>query len=236
MNETLIRSAWRERLSNPIRLGSLCGVFVLPLVTTIIDPDPQLAEAFWAALFAAVLGTGIIGLEISSGSLSLVLTRPISRRTYVLSRWIAVALLATGLSIAQLSCQALIIRFSGHELPLELFLFDAADRASLALGVAAAFVFLSTIGASVADLFLWAGLNVLAGVLQTAGKLMSIPLLGQGGRLFGRIANPHVDVYRLLFSTRVPWLEALQYLAILTFALAAATVVLNRRELSYASD
>lgn len=235
MNATIVRSAWRERLSNPVRLGSLLGAFVLPLVTTMIDPEPQLAEAIWATGFAVILATGIIGLEISSGSLSLVFTRPIGRGTYVVSRWAAVALLATGFSILQLACQATMIQAGGHEIPMGLFLLDVADRVSLSAGIAAVFVLLSTIGASVADLFLWTGANVLAQVLQAAGRLTATPVLNHGGRLLDRIANPRFDLYRLLFSSSVPWAEALQYLAILLLSLTIATFVLNRRELSYAT-
>jgi ABC-type transport system involved in multi-copper enzyme maturation permease subunit len=235
VNPTILQATWQERLSHPIRLGSLLGAFLLPLVTTAIDPEPQLAESFWAEGFAAILATGIIGLEISSGSLALVFTRPIARGAYVVSRWTAVATIAIGFSILQLACQVVLMRSAGHSVPVELLFFDAADRIFLAGGVSAVFLLFSCIGSSIADLFFWAGANVLADVLQVSGRLTGHASLARAGRWVNELVNPHFDLYRFVFSSPLPWSEALRYASVLSICLVLATSLINRRELSYAT-
>lgn len=235
MNSTIFRTTLKERLSHPVRLGGLLGVFLLPLLTTIADPQPAIADTFWAAAFAVVLASGLFGLEISSGAMLLVFTRPITRSSYVLSRFAAVAAAAVALSLLQLACQAALIRARGGDIPADLFAFAAADRAFLAVGVASVFALFSSVGSSVADLFLWAGGNVLAAALEASGRAASVPAAQWAGRAIEASMNPRLDLYRVMFSSPPGWSELLRYAATVLMCLTISISLMNRKELSYAT-
>lgn len=235
MIRTIVLATIRQQLSQPIRLGGLIGALLMPLITTAVDPDPQLSQAYWATIFVAIVGTGVIGLEISGGTLGLVFTRPITRASYVLGRWSGISAVAVLMSTAQLAIQAAEISAAGSAIPWRILFFGLLDRACLAVGVAAVFVMLSCLGSGITDLVCWAAVNVAADVLELCGRQINVAALTTSGKSLQFLANPRLDVYRFLFSVPLAWSDLFAYLSLVVLYLLAAVVLLNRRELSYAT-
>ena len=51
----------------------------------------------------------------------------------------------------------------------------------------------------------------------------------------GDSLNPSIDLHRLLVATPMPWFPILSYASTVALCVAIAIVVVNRKELSYAS-
>src|SRR5512140_2374400 len=98
MNLDVCVATLRERLSNPIRLAALLGFALFPIPIALVDPRPNSSASFFHPLIAVTLASGILGLDISSGVLALVFTRPVARRVYALSKWASVTVIAAVLS------------------------------------------------------------------------------------------------------------------------------------------
>jgi hypothetical protein len=229
-------STIRQLFSQPVRCGALLGAALLPLLQTSFDPDPRLGNTTWAMWIAVIAASGIIGLEVSSGSLSLFFTRPLSRARYVLSRWSAAASVAlTAISLG-LAIETTIIAIRNGDISAAAVALALTDRALLAIGIVSVLACFSAIASSLGDLVIWASLHILGVALGAAGHSANIVWLQDVARLLRRVANPMLDVHRLLASSRVPWAEVTGYAATLALAAAIAIFVMNRKELSYASE
>lgn len=88
------------------------SLFVVPYVLVLAmaglassrSESPAMAWPMMSVLLAIILGSRLIGPEFSSGTLQLILVKPIGRSTYVLSRAAGVALVVTiGIAVAALS-------------------------------------------------------------------------------------------------------------------------------------
>lgn len=236
MSLPIYTSTIRQLFSQPVRCGALLGAALLPLLQTSLDPEPRLGNTTWAMWIAVIATSGIIGLEVSTGSLSLFFTRPLSRARYVVSRWSAAASVAAGTIATTLAIESSILAIRDGEISAAAIALALIDRCVLAIGIVSVMVCFSAIASSLGDLVIWASLHILAIALGAAGHSASLVWLQDLGRLVRRVANPMFDLHRLLASSRVPWAEVTGYAATLAFAAAIAIFVMNRKELSYASE
>ncbi len=83
---------------------------------------------------------------------------------------------------------------------------------------------------------IWLAIHIVAMSLFASGDAAAMPLLTDLARVLQRIANPEPDAFRLISSMRVPWSHLALYFATLLLALGIAAFVLNRKELTYASE
>ena len=236
MSAVVVLATWRRLLAQPVRVGALLGVLTLPLLPALFDPQPPLVDPNYAVVLGALATVGVIGLEVSSGALGLTLTRPLARRTWVVSRWLAVASAAAALAAAQVLGHGALILARTGTMPAEGLAIGTAEAVLAAAGVSTVLVLLSSLGASYADLVIWLSALIASWSAEAAGEVASLPSLVQAGQVLRRLVCPRIDLHRLLFSTRVPYAELLVYAATTVTALALAVVMLNRRELSYADD
>lgn len=236
MSLAIVCSTIRQLFSQPVRTGALIGAAVIPLLQAAVDPDPRLTAATWSMWIAVITSAGIIGLEISTGSLSLYFTRPITRAAYVLSRWGGAASVAASMTLVSLGAESAILLYRDGEMSLAAFLLALADRLLATIGVVSVMVCFSALTSSLGDLVIWASIHILAVAAASAGQMAAMTWMQDLARILRRVANPMLDVHRLLASSRVPWAEVAGYAATLILAAAIAIVAMNRKELSYASE
>lgn len=235
MNSALVVAFLRQRLTSPLRVVLLGFSFFVTLIFVAATKGiaPLEGAAVW---FALTLAAGAIGQEVSSGVLSLTFARPITRATYVLSRWGAAGGFAAALGLVQVAASLMVIAARGGPLP------HGADIAALAiecvleaLTTAAVVVMLSSLVNGLGDVGLWfltAMIASFTGMLTDSTKHV----------VLARLA--HELLRTVMPSLRVGWLfgagdsqvyALLATLSTLTASLAVAVWVVNRKELSYAA-
>ncbi len=236
MNPALFVATIRQLFSQPVRTGALLGCAILPLLQLAVDPDPRLGSPKWAVFIAVIAAAGVIGLEVSTGSLALFFTRPITRATYVFSRWAGATAVAMALVIVSLAGEVALILARDGELGTTPLLLALADRLSVVIGIVSVMTCFSAMVSSLGDLVIWLSIHIVAMSLGASGDAASMPLLTDMSIALRRIANPEIDSFRVISSMRLPWSHLAFYLATVLLALGMATFVLNRKELSYASE
>jgi ABC-type transport system involved in multi-copper enzyme maturation permease subunit len=235
VNKTIIVAMIRQRLESPLRMVILFMTMGLPLLTVAFAPGAGLSAVGNCYAAVLVFAAGMIGQDLSSGTLQLLLARPVTRAEYVLSKWAG----AAGGAIAVVLLQIIVVTalMAAHGVPPDvraagLFL---AGNVLLAIGVAAVMALLSTLVPGFGDL----GLLVLAFfsaiVMQGIGSMKEWPAVTRAATEIQNFINPQLDLPQLVHGP-LPWLSIVSYLSTVTLSLALAIVVLNRRELSYASS
>lgn len=236
MNRALFVATIRQLFSQPVRTGALIGCTLLPLLQLAVDPDPRFGTQQWAVFIAAIAAAGVIGLEVSSGSLALFFTRPITRWSYVFSRWGGAAAVACSLTLVSLAGEVVLIHGRGGEVSSTTLIIALIDRLSIVIGVVTMMTCFSALVSSLGDLVIWMSAHILAMSLAASGDAASIPILSKAGGALRRVANPEIDAFLLLSSMRVPWSHLAFYAGIVLLALGIAAFALNRKELTYASE
>ena len=72
--------------------------------------------------------------------------------------------------------------------------------------------------------------------LQLAAGLFRAPWLARAGVEIGRFVAPALDLNALFGGGQISWFDVVSYFSTVTLCVALAIVILNRRELSYATD
>jgi ABC-type transport system involved in multi-copper enzyme maturation permease subunit len=104
MNWTLIKNTIQRLLGRSVTQLVIIGYAVFALVTVLtttegVDQAPNyMAQSAWFLTWA--LGTGLLGSDRSDGYLPLLLSRPISRAQYVLSRWAGLVICVVAVDLA----------------------------------------------------------------------------------------------------------------------------------------
>jgi hypothetical protein len=189
-------------------------------------PPPMLG-----ALFAVMLGAGVISREASSGALALAFTRPILRRDYVFAKWSAVSLAAMAASAATVG-----FGVAKHGAP------DSASVATSLLtqalastGTAAVITMLSAFSRGYSDAGLWTAGTALSGLLKLYGSATAKAWMVRAGADVHSLLMPAIEIEQLRYMVDVPLFAIFSYLSSVAVALAVAVVWLNSRELSYAT-
>jgi len=224
----------RQRLTSPLRMVVLFMTMGMPLATVLFVPRAgfgTLGNCYSAAL---VFAAGMIGQDLSSGTLQLLFARPITRTEYLISKWAAAALATIGVVVVQVGLAVMIMVSRGAPPEARDALMFFANDVLLAVGVTAVMALLSSLVPGLGDL----GVLVLAFfsslVLQGIGGIKSWPAATRAATELQQFMNPQVDLAALVHGP-VPWFSIVSYVSTVTLSLALAIVVLNRRELSYAT-
>ena len=101
MNRVVIAESVRRHVTNPGYLAFLALLVIVALAVSVFD-RPASAWPSLVTLLALIAGCGAIGPEFSSGTLQLILVKPVNRAVYLLSRvaglvlvvWLAAAVAA----------------------------------------------------------------------------------------------------------------------------------------------
>ncbi len=221
----LVVATWRERLSRPVAAVVcvlICGATTASAVTNgngLDDPTLPLA---------LILGAGSIGRDVSSGVLALLLTRPLTRTTYLMAKWTAVTAAVAMLSCLTLTVQMLLLRSKGIDISGGELWSTAFSSVTSAGGLAAVLVLFSVFMPGAGDIALWVALNLVGFLAQRA---MSMRVHTEWGNLL----HPTLGWASTFGGTPISWFTLSSYLSTVTLCLCAAALVLNRKEISYAS-
>lgn len=176
-----------------------------------------------------LLGLGLISRDISGGSIQLVLLRPLSRATYVLSKWFSLALVGWGLllfiHLSFLAHQGLAGTGAGA---WGLVLLAQVAQVAAVCAVIALF---SVVPINFGELGLLIGSSLVLALLKGLNLRWGSEALDAALGVAWRILLPSVGdgTTRLLTSLPIN-------LGICAGALAAAIALLQRREFSYAEQ
>ncbi|MBS2008881.1 MAG: hypothetical protein JST01_17655 [Cyanobacteria bacterium SZAS TMP-1] len=259
MNRAVCVTTWREFKSNKVRLVILFLLFVAPLFSYTVqrcqNADSRyqdlLTPSIVAIAYALLWGAGAIGREMQHGTISLVLARPISIVTYVISKWFAVGLAASVCSFQAVLVEHLISSVFCPSLAFEPeFLVNGAERVIVCFGTASFLIFLSSLVSGLKDLALLAGLLFLLSISSSIIQIMEYLPGGRTGKIaeqvvhvgtaFGQgvifILDPVVPVGYFFSGNFTEILSVLSWLTMVTCFLSMAIFVMTRKEFSYASE
>jgi len=235
MNPTLILTLWRQRLLSAVRMAIVAMLCGFPMLAALFAPAAGLTPLGNAQGLMLALGAGMIGQDVSSGVLQLLCARPVKRSEYVLSRWLGVALAGIAISLVQLGIASALLAARGYApAPQQMALF-AATRTLECLGLSAVLALLSSLIGGFGDLALYLIAGLAGGVLSMTAQVKHWMWLDRIASQLTSSLTPTIDLHRLLTATPLQWFPIVSYASTVTLCLAVAIVIVNRKELSYAS-
>ena len=234
MNATLVAAFLRQRFTSPMRLGLLFLLVTFPLgasaLMRTLEPLTGLAGPL-----ALILAAGGIGQDVSSGTLQLLLVRPVSRPSLLVSRWLACVLAAVVMVVGLLALGTIALLLRGtHPDGLDLVRI-VLESACSAAGHAAVMLMLSTLVNGLGDLGLYVATFFVTQMLSGLAMLQHWPWLARASTEAQRVLDAQLAWAWLVHGTAPSWFAIASWASTLTLALAVAIYSLNRRELSYAA-
>jgi ABC-type transport system involved in multi-copper enzyme maturation permease subunit len=241
MNElfhpTLIASLLRQRAQSPARVLLCLALWSLPLALIAVTRGATgLQPLSLGAAFAFILGAGVIGGEASAGVFQLLFARPVTRPAYVLSRWLGVAIAAAAVAAAQIAVGALLLTAFHAPVPWKDAGIQALEQALAAIGTTSVIVMFSSFLPAVGDVFAVVIGMAFAVTVNGAGQLMQKPWLARAGDELHRFFGPEFSWAAAFGGSSPSWFHIASYLSTVTLCLTLAIVMMNRREISYASE
>jgi ABC-type transport system involved in multi-copper enzyme maturation permease subunit len=222
---TLVTVTWREKLTRPIAVA-LCLLLCVTQSALALSASHRLEDPVLP--LALILGAGSIGRDLSSGVLALLFSRPIVRSAYVTAKWVATSLAAWTLSAATLVVQSLLLRSSGIDVTAAELLSALFESLSRACGVAAVLLPLSALFRGVGDVAMWV-------VLGLVGFLSQRVLPLRVSEEWRGVLQPSLGWVSTFGAWPIAWFALASYLSTITLCLCLAVLVLNRKDISYAS-
>jgi hypothetical protein len=235
MNATLIRSFLRHRFTSPMRLALAAMFTFFPLAGVALSGQLSMLSGI-AGPLALLFTAGAVGQDVSSGTLQLLLVRPVTRPTYLLSRWLGASIAAWGLAAATILLGAFVLVLRGTPAaPVELarVLLEAATSVA---GHAAVMVMLSTLVGGIGDLGIYAATMFMAQMAAALAAFKQWAWLTRASAELQGVLGPEVSLAGLAQGMPPSWFAVVSWASTVTFALALGLARLNRRELSYAAD
>lgn len=237
MNWPLVSHTFRQRLFLPVPLVLALCTFISCLGASIFEKNDLTQEVLpiFVPLLAWALAAGLVGREVDNGSVHLVLARPVSRSSYLLSRlagtWLAFFSVLLASWLAALAVVALV--GGSPEVGT-----SAAQLLRLVLAGAwwiAVLLALSTLTPGYSDVGVLLLIAIFPWALVELGKLLELRWLREIAFFFAK---------QVVNGVRIPdwslsdwdWRALLRYASNVTLVLAAAFWYFNRRELGYGRD
>lgn len=235
MNPTIFVTTLRQRFSSRTRLLLIAVVFLFPIAFAAMARELGTTPARGGAVFAWLLGAGLLGQESASGVFQLLFARPIRRWEYVVSRWLAVIAGAGVLMLLQL---AIIAFVSGSRAPtMHEIVIQGADQMLAIIGTTSVILLFSSFLSGVGDVLGMLLATFAAQILGFIGQLKQSEAIIRTKDELVRFLGPELPIGPLTTAGgHFPWFDVVSYLSTITLCLAVAIWVLNRREISYASE
>ncbi|HVP39334.1 MAG TPA: hypothetical protein VMS93_09150 [Candidatus Saccharimonadales bacterium] len=233
MNLTLIRALLLQRMLSPVRICLVVAFFLFPLMLAAFEADARMANMDY--VFVLILGAGMVGQDVTSGVLQGLLARPVRRSEYLVSRWLAVALGSAFLTLLLAALGYLIAAARGNAADLGPVAVRACEGVLTDFGVAAVLAFFSSWMNGLGDLAVFLMASLGAQLCEGIGSIKPAwEWVARVGREFDGCLSPRLDLTQAL-GPGVSAFAVVSYFSTVTLCLALAIVILNRRELSYAS-
>ncbi|HSY49438.1 MAG TPA: ABC transporter permease [Thermoanaerobaculia bacterium] len=245
MSLVVIAETLRRHLAH---LGYIAALLMLIIIVVTMSAigAPSQAPYEMISLFALIAGCQLIGPEFSSGTLQLILSKPIGRSTYLVSRvagvalaiWVAIAVMFTSDVVGRLIADTPIV-------------WRTAAAAALVSALKVLFVcslmaFLGSFSRSYVNVGIYIGAQILMPMVFGLLSMMKNAVSGEMGAIGAFLrAHPSVidamgTVNKNLFPDApfVPfdrnWIIML--LSNASVALLLACVIFSRREVPYGAD
>jgi len=234
VNPTLITAFLRQRLTSPMRVGLLMLVSVFSLGAAAMMGSLSPLGGI-ASPIALVLAAGAIGQDVSSGTLQLLLVRPVSRPSLLVHRWLAAVIGAMGLSLAMLVLGTIALLLRGmHPDALDLIRI-VLEFACSAAGSAAIMVMLSTLAGGLGDVGLFAAAVIFTQMVTGLATLERWDMVLRACTEVQGVLSPQLSWEWMVHGMPPSWFAITSWASTVTLALAVGIARLNRRELSYAA-
>ena len=240
MNRVVIAETVRRHVTNGAFLAYVALLAIVALGSSAFD-KPAAAWPSLVTLLALITGCGPIGPEFSSGTLQLILVKPVNRAAYLLSRVAGVVLVVWAAAVVAASFELVGRAIWGHAVPGVIIgsaLLNIMTDTILTVSL------LTLLGSLTRAYF-----NIAIYVVALIGLSVLGPVLGmirQSQNVVGRFLNEHMAIERglsaierNLFPELPPrpdqtWL--LMVLANAAVALVLACLAFRRREVPYGAD
>ncbi len=244
MNSAVLRETIRRHLTSVPFIVFLVLLAVLGVVSGAMEGPPQLWQGFLALLFI-ILSCQLIGPEFSSGTLQLILAKPVNRSAYLLSRVggvVAVIWIAVWIPFAAHAAGSL---FSRNDIDWHTLLSGPVNlslEATLICGLMAFFGSFTRSYLNVAIYFIAKivlGLTVGAIDAASSGQFPRLRFLAEFFREHTWLARGLRAMTDNLFPTTTQEFSRQWALMVLTnaaIALFLACIVFRRREVPYGAD
>lgn len=236
MNTTLFLSTIEQRAKSPVRMTIAGLLLFLPLFGMWLLPITGFMGVENGFKFGLIAGAGIIGQDLSTGVLQLLFARPVTRMSYVLSRWLACVSLAVGLTVFQILCGWLILKLRGIPMDGSEALLFAGTETLAAIGIVSVLTLFSSLIGGFGDLGLYLIVTIAGGVTAAAGQVSGDQVTRRIGDEIGRFLSPGLHLQRFTASDPITWFQAVSFVSTIVLCLTVAVWLMNRRELSYASS
>jgi hypothetical protein len=234
VNRTLITAFLRQRQTSPMRVVLVLLITVFPLCAAVLMNSLAALGAMGGPL-ALILAAGAIGQDVSSGTLQLLLVRPVSRPSVIVHRWLAAVIGAVGITLATLVLGTLGLLLRGtHPDALDLARMVLENVCSAA-GSAAIMMMLSTLVGGLGDVGLFAMALVFTQLLVGLGTVEHWDRLIRACNEVQGFLSPQLSFEWLLHHMPPSWFAITSWASTVTLVLAVGITRLNRRELSYAA-
>jgi len=236
VNPTLLVTFWRQRLTSGFRIALLGMLTLVPLGGIAIQPALGLAGFKDPFGLILVIAGGAIGQDSSAGVLQLLFARPLRRSEYVLSRWIGIAALVSVIVVVQIAIGVGALAARGATPDSKEALMMIADNIAFAVGLSAVIVMFSTFIGGIADLGLLLLSYLITNLISVVGSAAKVSALTRAADELKTFLSPRLDLSGwVLDHGPVSWLAIVSYFSSITLCLLIAIMVMNRKELSYAS-
>jgi ABC-type transport system involved in multi-copper enzyme maturation permease subunit len=239
VNPEIFLATLEQRLRSPVRLA-LAAAFVAfaaapyLLMLAMRELPRTIAPSTHGGMLALVFAAGVLGQEFSSGAPQITFTRPLARWSWVLSRALAVALMASICAILPY----LVGFFAG--MPAADLGLAMLEQVAQAIGTTAVVLGLSALVPGLTDLALLAGANIGFSILGfVAAFVQKEPLRTLAQRAKDYIEpwfSPKLDLVGLAHGATFSPHAFFMIASTVVFWLVVAIVLVNRKELSYATD
>lgn len=258
----LVRNVLHERFRSPIRVLAV-GLIILYLVysdafvlasgeITHLDTSWVSGDTRSLSFFAYVLGFGVIGQDMSSGTIQIILSRPLSRVAYVLSKWMAIFLGSAFLSIFTALAEHFISVGQNSSLLFDLSLLQVcASRILIALLSTSVIVCASSLFPGMRDivaliagsfineiiemtLYFSYGLSEMPGIPEQIAKIID-SVTHFLSYLAGMLVSI-TDLRLAFFVYGISWARITLFCLLISGLVSIAIFAVVKKEISYATD
>jgi ABC-type transport system involved in multi-copper enzyme maturation permease subunit len=235
MNPTLLLGFARQRLTSPVRLVFLAFMLCLPLLIVFAAPGMGLQPFKDVSGLVLLFAAGLIGQDVSSGVLHLLLARPVSRAEYVVSRWLGASLLASAVVLLQIGVGCAILVARGAAPGMNETAYLLGEHLLRCFGISAVIVFFSSFMGGIGDIGVYFITLFSSFIAAQIGTLMRRVWLQRIGEEVQGFLGASIPLTGIPHGDPVTAFAVVSYLSTIALCLALAIVILNRKELSYAS-
>jgi ABC-type transport system involved in multi-copper enzyme maturation permease subunit len=229
-------------------LGYISALLILIVIgaTMAAIGAPAQAPFEMIGLFALIAGCQLIGPEFSKGTLQLILSKPVGRSTYLVSRVLGVVLAIWVAIIVMFASDVVGRLIAGTPIAWRTALAAALVSALKVLLVCCLLAFLGSFSRSYVNIGIYLGGQIFLSMLTGTMNMMKNAVSGEMGKI-GAILRAHPAILRALNAITtnlfpdgpsVPFYRngILMMVYNASAALLLACVIFSRREVPYGAD